>query len=1625
MKKHLAKVAILLVICMCLPLFAACDIGSIFGKQPIETGDAKDDGKTPEKNDDELQGGLGLELGKDGNSYVVVSYDGSVADVVIPASYNGFPVTAIGEKAFQNSKELISVEIPDSVEIIGESAFKNCQNLKFVTIGVYESRLYEIGKQAFQGCSMLNAVEFVGDADAWNSVEKGKDWDKNAGSKTDNKKYELVYVEPSEIPTEITTAAPNETTSKVPTEQPTESESVKLPSEGESTEIAETEKDDFIEAEGEHADIINLNNSMANGVQAYFTDAGRTHYNISNTEMTMSYSCLAENNKQVAYIANSRGNHYIENTMDVFVKMTDGSTYYASQSQERASVNLRRFGYYYYQGLFENQDFASIQNVNKMESIPLKNVSYMHGVSGKGTKFKITDTIDPYFIYQNLSIDTSDAQVITVTMKVTGDTSNFSLYYSVGDRTSFSSDSSTSFSVINDGEFHTYVIVMEGLYNYSGTLTSLRFDPNSSSVGDMLEFREICVGTYSGNVPTGIKISRQFNVYSNKMHHAVQFATTKTTNGIAELGMMTKIAANTVEKLIVKDRNGLHYTFDGVNWADVEYVAFDIKGVGIFGYILPDDDAAGKIRVTLEEGEYIIVQTVTPDRYVIKPSIGGKNDSGEYFHADGVTDNGNDIFLAQRIYTDNNHTFDEFVKEAEIEINPLSSSNFAIDEEDSDDASYVGYDPIRGIYVLNIASPSSYNVPFYKEPNKHYKVNFKVAAGHDFDRDIYIMTATQSCVLECAVVLDEDLMMLPIPMEVIKNFSEQGGERNLFNISDPTFSEAIFMIPMKAGEKYEYNILNLYQNWGKYPLKQISQLAFISPFYHLSTGVTETNTITPWFNTGAGSKTSLNTLPDCRAMSAPFMSESLPQHTNGGTHEWLRYTDADGNTYAVENVENTITSYGPTYAEVVMSNISDDGKIKVTYTHMEMPQTDENRTYYTMEYEILEDLHIRDFSSDFQFYSVSDNDHSGTYTKIGYLDQNNQHQVVEANNESGTVSKYILGNNCPYFSFFDMQGGYNDYVNVAFLIYNAEFAIDGQWCDPEFIILNSDNSIRLSLDLGEVTLKKGDKFTINAIVLPWGSQELGDGVIDTENGNYEYTMELADGTQYMDKNVRDVRENTLLNPAQAIAYRNCEIVESVFLPKVRTTNGKDATFTLSGGENNIAVKVSGFNKLTAPIIEELVEGQWVEYVLNSAENPDICGNGHYYDGYSVQYEKDGTYSYSFVVTMDNGTHRTFRVSAYENFTPWPDEVVIEREDHLQVYVDAYELYIDTSTGYNMCDDIQLNEENGLQYTSFYGTAGRYESYFNIYRPSTPVESGQYLVMKYRIPSDNSIKLGMIEFYTSTENRSATATDGVRFSPIADGEWHTAVLDLSRLVSTFTAADDGMYYAKYIRVDIFNQVLTADSGIDIAYIGIDGDLQRILEINRDMDTVDFFESKDIKEGVKIDTATGKPIYDSYIDPASGYTQSSVSYASMLDYVNKGTDTSATPQAYRSDSANGISVLSGYDTMDGGLFTLNGWCVANGGVNKYVWSCDGGKTWCNFTGTASNGNDAMINVASGRTGEEFDAEASKKNAAFQGTPITADLSNYAGSTVELIVAAVPEADTSSLIILYCFEDVNVIK
>ena len=1388
-----------------------------------------------------------------------------------------------------------------------------------------------------------------------------------------------------------------------------------------SESITEEEKENLIES----------SNKYANTVQAYFTDGNRNHFVIENTEMGLTYMRSASGDQLVSSLVNTCGDEYISNTMDVYVKMNDGKVYYASDSGENAQVNLYRYGYYYYEALLEGQGFLDEDyDIQLKEAIDVS-AYYEPGLNNveakatdEGVNFTVTSESDPYFAYRDLRFSTTKYKILILTAKATGNCSGFQLFVSTNND-NYSQENSLRYSLINDGEFHTYYIILDNIKDYSGYITGLRFDPSAGEGGGIV-IKDMQIGAVKlDSMPRYVSISRRFHVYADKMHQSVQFATTKETENVAEVGVETRIPADKVAAILIKDANGSHNGLDGVDWSSVECVGFDIADAGIFGYIMPDDDIAGSVTVALENGEYKIVQSRIPENNTLIPSQNG-------------TENANDFYIGSRVYTDEGHDFAELVYETYCERNPISDKRISVSKT-TEGNSYLGYDAMRGIYVFDIVAPLGGFYTPYNNPNKDYKLSFQLRS--DIDRDIYVMTSTTCHMLECAVLMDEDMLMLPVPIQVTKNFSETNGERNLYNLDDPSFSEAIFRLSVNKDEKYSYTIINLYQNWGNYPLKQLSSIPFYCPYYHLSTGVTETNCITPWYLTRQLGKVALNTLPDFRPMSAPYYA-GQPQHHNSGSHSWLQYVDSNGRYVASENIKNTITSYGPTYAEVVMDYVSDDGKIAVTYTHMEMPQTDENRTYYTMEYTVLEDVSINDFRHSFSFYEMTDNDDTGVYQQIGYLGVDNRSQYAAANKDSSAEPYYVLGDICPYFTFFEMSGQYDKdtnpegysssggYGNLAFLVYNSEIIIEGERSDAPFVVVNAKNHLRLSLDLDDVTLKAGDTITVNAILLPWGSQELNDGRVNVESRNFEYDMVVNEetGELYMDKNVRDVRANTLLNPLKAISDTD-EVIESTYLPKVRSKDGKSATFTISGGENNVVVRAYGFTMLTSPKIEELVGGEWVEYVVSSSKSPDRLGYYHYYDGYCVHYDGDGSFSYSFVITMSGGAERTFRVSADTEFKNWPEEEPpVGNENLLDVYVDAEEIKSEIDVSSFMFGEAKYHEDGYVSvYVKVDNDLYHNESYADFYKVDTKeteledIVSGQYFVIKYRVPKTNSESVGYMSVWSVTANNSELPRRYFNFNPIEDGEWHVEIFDLASLLSDVYSEQDGVYYTTYLRVDVFNKKFeNADTHIDIAYMGIDADLKEICGLcSEEFDSVPLYA-----KGSKgdIDTATGEVIVIQDIHPDSGYTKSDVAFGANLGYVN-----GVRQNNFISHSANGgKQEHTGANVDENGRVYLRGWCAIDGGVSKYVWSIDG-LNWFDVGGAENVKTPSSLDIAT--TGQIYsgrafgDLNVSSVNAQFQtGTGIYIDLAEYVGQTVDVLFAAVPAGDTDTLVLLYYFKGVN---
>ncbi len=936
---------------------------------------------------------------------------------------------------------------------------------------------------------------------------------------------------------------------------------------------------------GAYGESIAYAHSVANGVQGYYTDGSRGGFVMTNQTMTIVNEMATGGNRQVTSMVNEYGIPYLKNTMSAYVE-ANGNRYYSADSTDSGSLNIFLYGAYHYETHIRGQNFgnASVLDESAEPVDMLDKIRNFSGHNAGARKDKDTGILtitvespdDPYVNFGarfDVSADVYDALLVTMKTEYASDAA---FYLAAGSHGGIDGSQYVNFSV-TPGEMRTYLVPLNNVTDYEGTLHTLRIDVGSKG-GEIVEITEIkAVKTKSSGIPA-VGLDRILFTYPDKLHSAIHLVTTNTVDNMTAYGMVTAIDKSRVSSLLVMDGSGEHTTLDGVDWKTATAVAFDIDRAGVFGYILTVDDSAGGFTVTEQDGMYIIDQKAP-----------AKASYGEL----------EDIYLSQRLYNDTTHNFDGFRKAYREERNPLTltvtSKEFG--------AKAMGYDALRGAYRMEL-NGTDFNAAYYKNPDVHYRVDAEIQ-GDGTDRNVYLYTHTVAGCLECAVLLDDQSRVLPYMMQVSKNFQGEN-EEPIYDHGDPQYGEVYFPMVVKGSEKVTFSVLNLYQNWGIFPLKQISSIQFHAPYYHLSTGVTETNCIAPYFVYGKDKWT----LPDFRAMSAPLWA-GQPQHTSAGRLYFLHYTDAEGNEYASENTVDEIVSHGPTYSDIWMNYISDDGRISVDYRHLEMPQTDENRTYYEIRMKVLEDIAFKDFKKDFTIFSMDGR--VVAYERFAYLDENNQ-VVVNPSGMKTKESFIKLGDKSPFISYSYAPAS-DDYVNMALVIKDYAITVGGEAYTGGFLTSNirdgSLNYARLTLDLGEVTLKAGDEININLILLPWGSQ-----------------LTPADDIS----SVLQVREDTGIDPIKA-EVKTGTLVADPYMTHIKA-EGETAEFTLSGATSNMTVRVYGFRDYAKPVIEEYVNGEWMAYNTASEKNG--------YDGYMVHYDGDGTYSFSFVVDMTNGA-RTFRV----------------------------------------------------------------------------------------------------------------------------------------------------------------------------------------------------------------------------------------------------------------------------------------------------------------------------------------------------------------------------------------------
>ena len=89
------------------------------------------------------------------DSTIVIGLNNETENLVILSNYNGINVTAVGNEAFKNCSNLKSVTLPEAIASIGSYAFHNCKELKSINI---PNSIKSIGVSAFLSCSSLEKI---------------------------------------------------------------------------------------------------------------------------------------------------------------------------------------------------------------------------------------------------------------------------------------------------------------------------------------------------------------------------------------------------------------------------------------------------------------------------------------------------------------------------------------------------------------------------------------------------------------------------------------------------------------------------------------------------------------------------------------------------------------------------------------------------------------------------------------------------------------------------------------------------------------------------------------------------------------------------------------------------------------------------------------------------------------------------------------------------------------------------------------------------------------------------------------------------------------------------------------------------------------------------------------------------------------------------------------------------------------------------------------------------------------------------------------------------------------------------------------------------------------------------
>lgn len=516
----------------------------------------------------------------------------------------------------------------------------------------------------------------------------------------------------------------------------------------------------------------------------------------------------------------------------------------------------------------------------------------------------------------------------------------------------------------------------------------------------------------------------------------------------------------------------------------------------------------------------------------------------------------------------------------------------------------------KGHYVVGTHTSGSFQKEFYETPNKYETATFSLT-NDLVARKIYICheSARGGGIVEGGVVLDKQGQVLPITVQISKNFAGEKEEK-FYNPQDTAFSETFFPLYLEPGETLTLSSLHLYQNWGRHMTKHWSSLGAWMDYFHSSTGVTETTCYVPFKFAGLPGVS----IADFRAMSQEAFWSGQPQHDNLAGHSFLSFHDGDTWQHLV--YAGTIyRSTGPNWFDIQLNYLSADGSIRVQVDTWETPQADELRSFFRARYEVLKPLAIKDPRANFRFLEITSAIQHLRFTCFAAngvpklrLDPKlmpfpvKGHSLPETNAYLALFgdSEKRRGSNAVIIREFSGPRGITPAASVQWGPYQGRLRHDGV----------PNTRLLLVPDVDSLILNPGDVFEIDGYWLPYGP------------------LENALTPQ------RELSFFGLGLPAVTAVAQGQRVSD---LPTVVKAKDNQAEFTIKGGKDLIPVLVKGFTTWEGLRLWKKENKQW--RLLSHARNT-------IHDGYQVFCEEDGSFGAVFLV-HSNEQKQQLRASAGE------------------------------------------------------------------------------------------------------------------------------------------------------------------------------------------------------------------------------------------------------------------------------------------------------------------------------------------------------------------------------------------